>query len=629
MEQWLPTITTAVNLVAMVVSLWLGLYLVTRSWRALISWLAALMVWSVGSLFLYVALRASMPAGGVQGVWLDWLSQGVKFAPPLLLNLAYLLRCQAGEPRRWERILNLTAISLGYIIVSYQAIDALRWSALHPTPLVVTTRFDVQVSGPSYALFFGVVIVLPLLAMMDLARARQELQSPLLRRRMEHLLLATVIAYIGGAFAALASMVHLPLIRFPADAVLGASVAYLAYTVAKYDALIEGRPIERDALYGTIGGLTVAIVYSLVGMALYLAGQVLFLAMVLVLVCAIITHALYDAGRALLDRLFYRGRIRQLRADLRELATEAGTNRSLDEQLTRILKTVRQRFEIRRGFVAVRQGDHFAIVAEEEMGGKELRFAPAVLAATGPTKLSQRSETGLAGMAVLVPIGAFDDQLGALVLGPKENSHVYRTEELAYLDALAGQIATLILAARLQDAHAQQLDQMLDSYRTQTRALQIQVQSILAERAPAAQLPPIEIADKDVELALRNLHDYSFLGEQRLAELRIVDMQLAGVQIGGLPAAATHVERGKALQHVIIEAVNLLRPQGAPPSTTAVPGREWHAYLILYGSYVEDELTRDTMARLYIGEGTFNRARKQAIHSVARSLQEMERSASI
>jgi len=36
------------------------------------------------------------------------------------------------------------------------------------------------------------------------------------------------------------------------------------------------------------------------------------------------------------------------------------------------------------------------------------------------------------------------------------------------------------------------------------------------------------------------------------------------------------------------------------------------------------ELNRDIMARLYIGEGTFNRARRRAIRGVARALKEME-----
>ena len=43
--------------------------------------------------------------------------------------------------------------------------------------------------------------------------------------------------------------------------------------------------------------------------------------------------------------------------------------------------------------------------------------------------------------------------------------------------------------------------------------------------------------------------------------------------------------------------------------------------------YVLGERNRDIMSKLYIGEGTFNRARQRAIRGVARALQEMEREA--
>ena len=44
----------------------------------------------------------------------------------------------------------------------------------------------------------------------------------------------------------------------------------------------------------------------------------------------------------------------------------------------------------------------------------------------------------------------------------------------------------------------------------------------------------------------------------------------------------------------------------------------------LHGSYVQGELTREIMARLYIGEGTYNRTRRRALRSVAKAIQEIE-----
>nr|MBC8249006.1 hypothetical protein [Anaerolineales bacterium] len=59
----------------------------------------------------------------------------------------------------------------------------------------------------------------------------------------------------------------------------------------------------------------------------------------------------------------------------------------------------------------------------------------------------------------------------------------------------------------------------------------------------------------------------------------------------------------------------------------SLPTREWHQYVILHDSYVLGERNRDIMSKLYIGEGTFNRARRRAIRGVARAIEEMEREA--
>ena len=115
------------------------------------------------------------------------------------------------------------------------------------------------------------------------------------------------------------------------------------------------------------------------------------------------------------------------------------------------------------------------------------------------------------------------------------------------------------------------------------------------------------------------MYDYPYLGEHKLAQLRIVETYLDVQET----AFVTHLDRGKALQEVLIAAIEKLKPPGQQPS---LPTREWHQYVILHDSYVLGELNRDIMARLYIGEGTFNRARRRAIRGVARALEEMESS---
>ena len=64
--------------------------------------------------------------------------------------------------------------------------------------------------------------------------------------------------------------------------------------------------------------------------------------------------------------------------------------------------------------------------------------------------------------------------------------------------------------------------------------------------------------------------------------------------------------------------------QGYRYDTSEVRRRQFRPLFI---ATVLDEPNRDIMSRLYIGEGTFNRARRRALQGVARALQEMEAAA--
>lgn len=144
-----------------------------------------------------------------------------------------------------------------------------------------------------------------------------------------------------------------------------------------------------------------------------------------------------------------------------------------------------------------------------------------------------------------------------------------------------------------------------------------------AAASPAGEERPAhveEISPRLVELGLRHLHDYAYLADSPLANLRLVldcsDRQENGVN--------TFVNRGKALSSILAEAVLKLKPEqeglpGAPP-------RSWYPYLILRNAYLEGVSNREIISQLYISEGTFNRTRRAAIQTVARILEEMETS---
>ena len=124
-----------------------------------------------------------------------------------------------------------------------------------------------------------------------------------------------------------------------------------------------------------------------------------------------------------------------------------------------------------------------------------------------------------------------------------------------------------------------------------------------------------------VEDALRHLYDCSYLGQHPLAQLQWVQRRQSPK--GKLSGLNTHLNAGHALFSLLVDMVEQLRPSDALPTGVVMP-REWHPYMILHGSYVQGELTREIMARLYIGEGTYNRTRRRALRSVAKAIHEIE-----
>jgi hypothetical protein len=82
----------------------------------------------------------------------------------------------------------------------------------------------------------------------------------------------------------------------------------------------------------------------------------------------------------------------------------------------------------------------------------------------------------------------------------------------------------------------------------------------------------------------------------------------------------THIEKGKAVQQQLMQAIDALRPAQDCPGES-IP-REWHSYVVLHDAYWERIPNHDIMSKLYISEGTFHRTRRAAVRSVARVLLE-------
>lgn len=626
MLQALSVATVVVNLLSMMGSLWVGLYIVTRSSRSLATWLSAILVWLLAVWFLFNALRF-YPNSRDPSTF-GPLVQSIEFAVPVLFHLSYVLRYEVAPPRPAVHYFNLAMIVLGYGIVIWLTWKFLLYVYLQPAVPADVQRFTfaAAVRPPSYIIFFSLMVLMPLLSLVNLYHARQAMLWVRLRRQVGFLMWAVGIAYIGAVAAGVGILLRLNLPTLPSDLLLAAGVAYLGYGVARYQAMLDGRPLTRDTLYSLLGLAMVSLVYGALTLNLFMRQQATLYTVALILASAVITHTLYDAGRTLLERLLYRDRYQKLRADLRYLSMEAGEGAGLDKRLNQVLRRLLDEVGSREGFIALREENEFVVETAVGRQWTAQKFPTPTLTAPKMQELTDLDNTtkeaemrSLKDMALLVPLCIEEEQIAALVVGSKPDGEVFQSIELDRLNMFARDLGEMIHISRQQDEFAQALDRQVDEFRERERAVQEQLQELATPPAsPDEDLSPL------VEEALQRLDDYSYLGEHQLAHLHVVAQGMPTTEDGENGAPITHVDRGKALRDVLIDAIDLLRPNGPEAKSTDIPTRVWQPYIILHHHYVNGEMVRDITSRLYISERTYHRRRKEGIRSVAKSLGEME-----
>jgi polyferredoxin len=87
-------LTTTINVILLAIALCLGLYVVTRTLRGWVTWLAGLMLWSLAGFYLYNALVVTTPAHRV----LPWLKPCAVMALAFGFHLSILLPATRQEP---------------------------------------------------------------------------------------------------------------------------------------------------------------------------------------------------------------------------------------------------------------------------------------------------------------------------------------------------------------------------------------------------------------------------------------------------------------------------------------------------------------------------------------------------
>jgi len=605
-------ITFAVNFVALIAAFWLGLYLVTRSPRALTAWLTAFTLWSLGGLFLNILLALNPPPilsyrpSGLRFLFPFWPSstfeqgasawlQGWSVAPAIAFwhHATLLMRPGKMNPWRWTRVIAGYAIAIAAIEV--QAFTQILFTVEGGSPLYLNSLR----AGPLYPIFGIALIVLPTASVVNLARSARVAPGETARRQLWILVAATAIAGLAGPVIIVASWLNLfPVPMVVLSGLLAVSVSMIGFGVARYSALVEGRTMARDFIYNLLVIIIITTFYFLAVRMLVLAYDAPRVIIILVPILAIFTHSLMGIGYRLMDRLFYQQQTRRLRSNLQRLSRLAGEDEDFQENLKDTLNAVCISVRASYGLIFTCDGEWARPISDYRW-----RDLPVEIPAQSLTSDDVRHlELGqlpdpLHEAALLVPLYVESEQVGALVLGQPTNGTRYADEDVEHVLHPADRIADVIFITKRKSEYLSRLTELAEEHRKHTTQ-------------HAASIPV-----EDVEDALRNLYDYAYLSDTPLAEMDLVRGRMGSGQ-------KTHLERGKTVYAVVLEALEKMRPGRDIPRDP--PPRKWYPYIILSDAYLNDVPNRDIMSRLYISEGTFNRTRRAAIRSLARALTEME-----
>ena len=570
-----------IDFLGMALALWLAAYLLSRGLRSALTRSAGLIFLLLAAAFL-ISLYDLRVLSAIQYRWLATVQT-------LALLAWYRLTFLFLTPTmRWRvQWMALTIYGLGVLKIVILAAGSVRDA---PSPV---SSFNLVPYNQAFFEFADVVFLL-IAAAGTLINFRLGSRAGI-GPHSQPLWVASLFGALAIAYGTAAVVVRPTLPRVIQSALLVVALALCGYAVARYQAFVERRTTLRDL---PVSGLTMFGLAALYGWLGLREGLSPFqVAVVVALV--IVTHAAYDVVRDLLDNLIHR-RESGFRRQLRTLARDAGGEADLPAHLAPALETLVHLVGATGGFMAVRREAGYLVMASVA----SVPVGTVIDASEVP-----QQELGPPGPALatriawLAPAFAGDEVVAVLALAPRFNRGAYSEADLDLLADLADWAGRVVASERRQSARRAELLSLASAVQTGEEELQAQAQNLITTLEAQ---PDLAFA-RQVEQALQHLSDFAFLGQSEL---------VTALQI----PVATHIERGKALRQRLVAAIDSLRPSAARPG--GVLPREWRAFAILHDAYVEDVPNREIMARLYIGEGNFNRSRRQALAAVARALYE-------
>lgn len=632
----LELINETLTATIVIVTVSILLYNLARDTQDRVTRASSVVLFCVFVVFLADVLISLDPGGSYLEVWLRFQWIGIAFVPAALFHLSDALLATTGRPSRGRRWL---VVRIAYAIAALLTGLALFSDSLIHGP--AETGAPRMISGPTFPVYVAFLLVLALVSMINVIRARRRCLTRYTQRRMTYLL-SVFLAPAWGVFpysllfqrlggeqdTLLLVIVNL------ANLLVMMMLIFLAYPLSffgseKPDRVVKARLLE----FMLRGPLTAAALLAVVlfvprasnvlgldGDALMpfaAVGVLLFLQWSITLLLPVLQRVLIytqDQRQAeWIQRLSDR------------LLTEADASQLLESILAAICDNLR----VPTAFVARIEADGAQLVqvAGSLVPSPEALTAPelSTLGASGEDQLGENIKR-IGGFFVwrsywLVPLhyhrrgqnGVTVPILGILGVWARAPEPDFTEDEEEIFHALAAQVGRV-----LEDVqHQSEVFALLEGLAPQLDMMQ-QLRGV-SRYGHVAQAPPATdelLADPQfsdhVKDALRDYWGGPRLTDSELLKLNIVWREMEG---------ANDNNPVRALRTVLTQAIENLKPEGQRSLTTT----EWILYNILEMRFLQGRKVRDVALRLAMSESDLYRKQRIAIEEVARQIAEMER----
>ena len=300
--------------------------------------------------------------------------------------------------------------------------------------------------------------------------------SPLIRQQSRVILLGSALAFLpvvpwlllnvlGQPVPFLVSLYALLFTFFPLS---------IAYAILRYRLLDVDRLLSQGLAYGALTFLIVVACFALVnGLSHFLAVKASdpIPLSLLVLALILLFNPLRNRVQQMVDRVFFRETV-DYRATLQDLSHELTQTLDLGDILAEVSGQVERTLHPARQWVCLYDEDRTCYVGQPIGGERSNRSAafPVILVPDGalahwlrnhqeclhlpaggdlPAELADEwTQMSALGAIVYVPLRTRERLSGWLALGPKRSGQPYRSDDLAFLSALADQSALAMENAR-------------------------------------------------------------------------------------------------------------------------------------------------------------------------------------